>query len=194
MKRSIGNAKKQSGSVKKQEKIERIINERKQLGAGVTESDRIIKEYCIALSGTVLFGVQIEYLREVFDIRERADIVPIPFIPSYLLGIVNVRGEILPVLSLPEIIGIENDDELHKMIVVDAGKKIAFPVRRILDLVQMEISEIRQIKEAGAASDIRFISGEFTYEGKTVFVIDVLKLFSSKFFDADAYEEEKSVE
>jgi chemotaxis signal transduction protein len=168
------------------DRINRILEERKTIASSQTASSRIIKEYCIIETGTNLFGVQIEYMREVFDIRDRADIVPIPFTPPSLLGIINVRGEILPVVSLSEVLGFERDEQYEKMIVTDVGQKAAFPVKGIRDLVQKDVSDIRTIREAANTREIRFLSGEFDLEGDLVLVIDMLKLFASSYFRENA--------
>jgi len=163
------------------DRINAILQQRKNISEDEADS-KIIKEYCIIETGGYCFGIQIEYLREVFDLKERADIIPIPFTPDFILGIINVRGEILPVASLGELLGFKRDEAAAKIIVTDVHLKVAFPAAGILDLVQVNIADVRPIRETGSSGGIRFVNGEFDYAAKTVFVIDMIRLFASENF------------
>ena len=46
------------------------------------------------------YGVESRYVREVYPLREYA---PVPCTPSFVLGIINVRGEILSILDIRKI-------------------------------------------------------------------------------------------
>ena len=46
---------------------------------------------------TEIYGIESSFVREVFQIK---DFTPLPGVPSFILGIVNVRGLILPLLDL----------------------------------------------------------------------------------------------
>lgn len=43
------------------------------------------------------FGVPIEVVREIVEMQ---DITPVPHMPEYLRGVVNLRGQIIPVIDL----------------------------------------------------------------------------------------------
>jgi purine-binding chemotaxis protein CheW len=168
--------------MKKSKKIDEIITAKKGTSEQAGQQSKIIKDFLIASVGKSLLGIQIEYLREVIDIKDAADIIPIPFTPPYLSGIINVRGEILPVLSLPALLGMGKQPVPVKLIVVDYRQKVSFPVERISDLIQIDIARIRPLHESAAPESQRFLSGEFSYDGASVFIIDVLKMFESEYF------------
>lgn len=94
------------------DEIIKTIEDKKKM-----EKSNITKEFLIVDTGSNLIALQLEYLREVFDLNDKRDIVPIPFTPEYIMGIINVRGEILPVLSILNILGLnENISHFNKMI------------------------------------------------------------------------------
>jgi len=39
-------------------------------------------------------------LTEVLSISKVTEIVPVPFSPPYIVGVINLRGDIIPILSL----------------------------------------------------------------------------------------------
>ena len=142
----------------------------------------ITKEYLIVDCQTRLIGIQIEYLREVFDLKDDTFLSPIPFTPSYILGVINVRSEIIPVLSLSEILGIEETEfDLLKIVVIEQQFKIAFPLKRIIDMKAIDVKGIRAIKDAAIKTEAQLISEEFDYNGKIVGALDIPKLFLSDF-------------
>ncbi|MBN2441721.1 MAG: chemotaxis protein CheW, partial [Spirochaetales bacterium] len=146
------------------------------------QDSEITKEYLITNCQTRFIGIQIEYLREVFDLKDDNALSPIPFTPSYILGIINVRGEIIPVLSLAEILGIEETEfNLLKLVVIEHHFKIAFPIKTIVDLKAVDVKNIRVIKDVATKAEEQFISDEFEYNETVVSILDVPKLFLSEY-------------
>jgi purine-binding chemotaxis protein CheW len=63
------------------------------------------------------YGIESAFVREVYPLK---DYTPLPGVPSFILGIVNVRGRILPVVDLKKffnlpVIGL---GELNKVIIL----------------------------------------------------------------------------
>jgi chemotaxis signal transduction protein len=164
------------------EKITEILNSLSVEGAQRAKKSDIIKEYLVIDVGTALIGIQVEYLREVFDIQDMNDVIRIPFSPQYILGIINVRGEIVPVLSFEQVLGLEESDAQYtKMVIIDEKFKIAFPVKDIVDLKSQEIKSLTAIKDIKRPADEQLFFQEFEYDGRKVIIVDVLKLYGTRF-------------
>src|ERR1700712_5225839 len=79
---------------------ERILRERARLLARVPESEPVagavleLLEFSLAQER---YAVENRFVREVCPLKE---LTPLPCTPPFLLGVVNVRGRILPVLDL----------------------------------------------------------------------------------------------
>lgn len=52
-------------------------------------------------SGNEEYGVSIE---EILSIEKDEKVTPIPHLPSYMLGMINVRGELVPILDFEQIL------------------------------------------------------------------------------------------
>ncbi len=63
------------------------------------------------------YAVEVRYVREVLPLK---DLTPLPCTPSFVLGIVNVRGRILPVLDLKKFFDLPEKGltDLHRIILV----------------------------------------------------------------------------
>ena len=65
------------------------------------------------------YALEARYVREVYPLK---DVTPLPCTPSFVIGIVNVRGRILPVLDLKKLFDLPEQGltDLHRIILVEA--------------------------------------------------------------------------
>ena len=84
--------------------------------------------FCI---GTEQYGVDIRKVREVIQLGE---ITPLPHAPDFVKGVINLRGDVIPVINLREKLGMaeERDTLADRVIVVEIGEKL---VGMIVDAV-----------------------------------------------------------
>jgi purine-binding chemotaxis protein CheW len=66
------------------------------------------------------YAVESHHVREVFPFR---DLTPLPCTPPFVLGIVNVRGRLLPVLDIKKFFDLPDKGltDLHRIILVRSG-------------------------------------------------------------------------
>lgn len=66
------------------------------------------------------YAVEQVHVREVYPLR---DLTPLPGTPAFMLGIVNVRGQILPVIDIKRFFDLPDEGitDLHVVIVVQAN-------------------------------------------------------------------------
>lgn len=66
---------------------------------------------------TESYGIESSFVREVHTLK---DFTPLPGVPSFILGIVNVRGQILPVVDLKKFFNLpfKGLGELNKVIIL----------------------------------------------------------------------------
>jgi purine-binding chemotaxis protein CheW len=67
------------------------------------------------------YGIESAFVREVYPLK---DFTPLPGVPSYILGIINVRGQILPVVDLKKFFNLPEKGmgELNKVIILHNGQ------------------------------------------------------------------------
>jgi purine-binding chemotaxis protein CheW len=66
---------------------------------------------------TELYAIETRHVREVVALRQ---LTPLPGAPAFVLGIVNVRGRIVPVLDLKKFLGLPQYGltDLHRIVLV----------------------------------------------------------------------------
>ena len=123
-----------------------------------------------------LYGI---LAREVAEVSQPLSIVALPNAPEWLLGIGNLRSEIVVIVNLPKIIG-ENSPvstKKTKLIVLktkNTDAPIAFPIDKLSEIAQS--NDVR--RESAGAVDSPFVSAKFNYKSNVVSVIDSDKLLA----------------
>ena len=59
-------------------------------------------------------------LKKILTISKVLDTVKVPYTPSYIVGVINLRGEIIPVLSLKQILELSESMEPTRIVVLDS--------------------------------------------------------------------------
>ena len=102
------------------EDVRRVLAERACLLARIPERNG--EEECLDVVEFVLgqerYAFESSYVSEVYPLR---DLTPIPCTPAFVLGIVNVRGQLLPVIDLDEFLDLRKREETEhaRVIVLD---------------------------------------------------------------------------
>ena len=104
------------------EDVCRVLAERARLLARIPESDGE-GEYLDVVEfvlGHERYAFESSYVSEVYPLR---DLTPIPCTPGFVLGIINVRGQLLPVIDLDQFLDLRKREETEhaRVIVLDAG-------------------------------------------------------------------------
>ena len=70
---------------------------------------------------TESYGIESAFVREVYPLK---DLTPLPGVPPYILGIINVRGQILPVVDLKKFLNLPEKGlgDLNKVIILSNGQ------------------------------------------------------------------------
>jgi purine-binding chemotaxis protein CheW len=97
------------------------------------------------------YAVESEYVREVYPLE---DITPLPCIPAFVLGIVNVRGEILSVIDIKKFFDLPEKGltDLNKVIVLESRDMV-------FGIVADAISGVRRILRADIQSSLPTLTG-----------------------------------
>jgi purine-binding chemotaxis protein CheW len=78
------------------------------------------------------YALAVESVREL---RELGDLSPVPGAPAGVLGVTNLRGEVLPVLALADLLGLRHAAQPARLVVVeDAGRRGGLAVDELVDV------------------------------------------------------------
>lgn len=110
------------------------------------------------------FGIDMSAL---IEIREWEEPTPLPRVPTYIKGVSNLRGNVIPIVGLAERLGWE-PSKLHArsciLVANVSGKQAGFLVDEIADIVPINDSDIQpapaiEIEEASVISGLVQVAG-----------------------------------
>jgi len=136
--------------------------------------------------GEERYGLDLALSRHLLKIPR---IVKLPQTPPYLLGVFNLRGEIVPALDLRRLFGIKlsPQTENSRLLVVEArGITIALYLDRIGDIVLEDLKNLQALSGEETGVPAQYIKGYFRAEvesgkeSKMLIYLDLEQLLSSE--------------
>lgn len=126
----------------------------------------------IFLVGKDEYGLDVQ---GVTAIEPMMDIVPVPNAPACVLGLMNLRGEVIPVYSLRKRFGLEEytDAAKNKLIVARYDEKsIALKVDEVLEMQDFEESEITDTPVIAKSARTAYVRAVANKQGKLVLLLE----------------------
>ena len=130
------------------------------------------------------FGVDILCVKEI---RVWTSVTEIPNTPSYLKGVINLRGTIIPIIDLSERFQrpAKEYNETTVVIILHAmieGKEavVGIVVDAVSDVYKFSEKQIRPPPDFGSEIDSRFINGMATLSEKIVILLNSSKLLNAE--------------
>jgi len=78
------------------------------------------------------YALDVEHVLEITELR---GLTPVPGAPEAVQGVCNVRGEVLPVLSVARLLGLGDGGDAARMVVTDnAGRRSGLAVDEVLEV------------------------------------------------------------
>lgn len=130
----------------------------------------------VALNGEH-FGINLGVVREFTDIRQ---VTPVPCTPDRIIGNMNLRGEILTLVDIRNVLNISADTKsLSQAIVVEIEDLVAgIVVDEILDIIHLNLSDLATIPAAINSVNREYLRGTTFYEEKIISVLNLQKLLT----------------
>jgi two-component system chemotaxis response regulator CheV len=131
--------------------VENEINER----AALTSSNKFELMLfrlgkCGGAGRSELYGINVFKLRELMAMP---DITTIAGAPPHLLGVVNIRGQIVPVIDLPALLGCTPENGLKILMITEFARTTqAFAVEDVDEIVRLNWSQVRPADGAAAGN------------------------------------------
>jgi len=119
------------------------------------------------------FGIDLKVVREFFEVKK---IVPIPCCPDRVLGNTNLRGEILTLISLHELLDLPpyTRSEVKKAVILEANDTIfGVAIDTIFDVMYLNPSEISPIPTALQGNEEGFVRGMASYRNAMLSILDI---------------------
>ena len=136
--------------------------------------------------GDEIYGVDIMDVKEIVKIQ---DVRPIPNAPYYVEGIINLRGEIIPIIDLHKRFrlkslrdeDIDTDIEGGFIILSIENNKIGIIIDRVARVVSVTADDIKDPPQMFSGIGSEYIQGVIRSDNGTYLImLDIHKLFNPK--------------
>ncbi|ODP99694.1 MULTISPECIES: chemotaxis protein CheW [Salinivibrio] len=126
------------------------------------------------------YGINVMQVREVLRYTE---IAPVPGAPDYVLGIINLRGNVVTVIDTRSRFGLASADvtDNTRVIVIEAETQvIGIMVDSVAEVVYLKTSEIDTTPSVGTEESAKFIQGVSNRNGELLILVDLNKLLTDE--------------
>ena len=153
----------------KQHFEETLLKEALSLRKGKSEEEKkTITEMIYFRLGKEYYAIR---LKEAREISSRLPVYPVPGTESHILGVTNIRGEIIPVIDLKLRLDLGKTD-LNESFYIIVIKAFEEPLAMAVDVVEdiVEVSEI-------LPCDKGLLKGKIQIKEKVIGILDLKRVF-----------------
>ena len=125
-----------------------------------------------------IYGINVMQVQEV--LRE-VEVAPVPGAPHYVLGIINLRGNVVSVIDARTRFGLPETktDDMTRIIVIEVEQQIiGILVDSVAEVVDVKRSEVDSAPDVGNAESSKYIDGVVSRGDMLLILVDLNKLLS----------------
>lgn len=118
---------------------------------------------------------------KIQEINKLSQMTTAPKAPDYVLGILNLRGQIVTIIDLGKKLGLgktKMDNDPRNIIVNSSGGHIGLLVSRISDVVSVDIERIESAPANMSGIQGEYFTGVYKTSNNLIGILDVDKVLS----------------
>lgn len=138
--------------------------------------------------GNETYGVEILRVREI---RGWSSVTKIPHAPQHVLGVLNLRGSIVPVVDLRMRLALERAEYTKVTVIIvlsvhanNGRREVGVVVDGVSDVVDVNTAEVKQPPDLGTRSATEYIRGLMPVGNRMVVLLDIDRLIGSQLSDS----------
>ena len=130
------------------------------------------------------YGINIKYIDNIVRMQQ---ITRVPKVDDYIKGVINIRGEIVPVMSVRKKMGLSEDEITGKTRIIilktSEGDLVGIIVDQVEQVLTLDVNNIEKMRYDSKKDDgnlNRFVDGVGHYDGGLVSILDLDSVVSEK--------------
>ncbi|XPF96152.1 chemotaxis protein CheW [Colwellia sp. RE-S-Sl-9] len=159
-----------------------MSDERRKENPDKANDDEVLQWVTFKLDSET-YGINVMQVQEVLRYSE---IAPVPGAPLYVLGIINLRGNVVTVIDTRSRFGLESSEitDNTRVVIIESEKQvIGILVDSVAEVVYLRASDIDVAPNVGNDESAKFIQGVSNREGELLILVDLNKLLSDDEWD-----------
>jgi purine-binding chemotaxis protein CheW len=140
--------------------------------------EQVTTQYIVTQLGGEQYGIDIKYISNIIRMSK---ITRVPKVANYIKGVINVRGVVIPTISLRLKMGLEDDEITKKtriiILTLEAHESIGVLVDEVKEVVTLDEDHIERIGYEKDDKD-RFLSGVGKADGRLISLLDITSVLS----------------
>ena len=123
---------------------------------------------------------------KVQEIRGYDAVTTIANSPTFIKGVINLRGIIVPIIDMRIKFNLDNVtyNELTVVIILNVAKRVmGMVVDGVSDVIALTADQLKAAPEFSSSLDAQYITGLGTVDERMIIVIDIEKLMTSRDMD-----------
>ena len=156
-----------------------MSDERNSSNTVAANSDEVLQWVTYKL-GEETYGINVMQVQEVLRYTE---IAPVPGAPDYVLGIINLRGNVVTVIDTRSRFGLPSSDisDNTRIVIIESDDQVVgILVDSVAEVVYLRSSEIDSAPNVGTEESAKFIQGVSNRDGQLLILVDLNKLLSDE--------------
>ncbi|NLR97457.1 purine-binding chemotaxis protein CheW [Rhizobium sp. P38BS-XIX] len=116
------------------------------------------------------------------EIRGWAPVTPLPHSPPEVMGVMNLRGSVIPIVDLAVKLGMppaQTTERSAIVVTVVGGATIGLMVDRVSDILTISISDLQAVPVAAGVSDKGYAEGIFARGKDMICLLNLEGIFAS---------------
>ena len=117
-------------------------------------------QYIVVRLGQEQYGIDIKYVENIVRMQQ---ITRVPKVPSYIKGVINLRGEVIPVMSIRVRMGLPEDEitRATRIIILklEQDGTVGYLVDEVKEVVTLEPRDIEKMSRDTLDTSQNFING-----------------------------------
>jgi len=147
--------------------------------AKANENDVIVQWVTFRLANET-YGINVMQVQEVLRVSE---IAPVPGAPHYVLGIINLRGNVVTVVDTRIRLGLETSElsDSTRIVIIEGAKHVVgILVDCVAEVVDLRASELESAPNVGNDDSAKYIQGVASRGDELLILVDLNKLLTDE--------------
>lgn len=141
------------------------------------QGDKVLQYVTFRLDDET-YGIDVMQIQEVLRYTE---IAPVPGAPDYVLGIINLRGNVVTVIDTRRRFGLADAEvtDSTRIVVMESDSQVmGILVDSVAEVVYLKANDIETAPNVGNEESARFIQGVCNRNGELIILVEFEKMLS----------------